>query len=195
MVKLSLFSAIIILLTFTPGLGMIPIGPFQITTVALPVIIGAVVMGPLGGGILGFVFGISSYVFNLMYPGITYLIFINPIITVIPRILIGVFAYYTYAGAKWLWEKANLTNFGSNAVPYVAASIVGSLTNTIFLLGFIYIFESSNYMAAFEIGRELVFGALAAIVVTNGVPEAIGAAIICPAIIKALLAITNQLKK
>ena len=62
MVLLAMFSAIIVLLGITP-LGLIPITPLmKATTLHIPVIIGAILLGPADGAILGGVFGIMSFI-------------------------------------------------------------------------------------------------------------------------------------
>ena len=52
----AMFAAVQLLLNVT-GIGLIPLPLIKATTLHIPVIIGAVLLGPLGGGILGGVFG------------------------------------------------------------------------------------------------------------------------------------------
>ena len=59
MTQLTLLIAILVVLTFTP-LGFIQIPPVAITILHIPVIIGAIAMGPVCGGILGLAFGVLS---------------------------------------------------------------------------------------------------------------------------------------
>lgn len=70
----------------------------------------------------------------------------------------------------------------------------GALTNTVFVMGLIFLLFSDAYAAAKGIGPELVLGVILAIVGTNGIPEAIGAGILVAAIGKALFAIQNSRK-
>ena len=67
MVSVALMAAIIIVLANTP-LGMIQLPIIKATTVHIPVIIGAILFGPLAGAILGSVFGICSLISNTMAP-------------------------------------------------------------------------------------------------------------------------------
>ena len=69
MVQLSLMAAIVVLLSFVPFLGYIPLVVIKATTVHIPVILGAILLGPKAGGILGGVFGITS-VINIFQPEI-----------------------------------------------------------------------------------------------------------------------------
>lgn len=59
LVRMAVLVAIIFLLAFTP-LGYLVIGPIAATTIQMPVIIGAVLMGPTAGAILGGFFGLSA---------------------------------------------------------------------------------------------------------------------------------------
>lgn len=89
----AMLSAIIILMTFT-GIGYIPIGPLKLTFNVVPVAIGAVLLGPGYGAILGAVFGLSSFFtcFGMDALGLLFL-GINPVLLFImcvaPRILCG----------------------------------------------------------------------------------------------------------
>ena len=67
MVSVALMAAIIIVLANTP-LGMIQLPVIKATTVHIPVILGALLFGPLAGGILGGVFGVCSLASNTMAP-------------------------------------------------------------------------------------------------------------------------------
>ena len=67
MVSVALMAAIVILLANTP-LGMIQLPIIKATTVHIPVIVGAILLGPSAGVILGAVFGICSLISNTMAP-------------------------------------------------------------------------------------------------------------------------------
>ena len=94
LVRNALLSAIIVLMSFTP-LGYLPIGPFSVTFLTVPVLVGAITMGNGSGAFLGLVFGITSLVnaaFGKSQMGLI-LFQINPFYTavlcIIPRILEG----------------------------------------------------------------------------------------------------------
>ena len=65
--------------------------------------------------------------------------------------------------------------------------IRGSLTNTVLVLGFIALLYGSEYSAALEVDPSNLMAALAVVVATNGVAEAIASAILAPIISRALL--------
>lgn len=190
---LGVLLAIEIILAVTP-IGFIPLGFTKATTVHIPVIIGAIFLGPVGGLILGSTFGILSIIMNTVSPALTSFVF-SPFITVggttgnlwsivvalVPRMMIGIAAYYSY---KWVkkWNDKGI-------IAYATAGIVGSLTNTLLVMGGIYIFFGQQYAAAKEVAFEALFGVIIGIIGMNGIPEAIVAAIIVATLCKVLKSI------
>ena len=187
---LGVLLAIEIILAVTP-IGFIPLGFTKATTVHIPVIIGAIFLGPVGGFILGSAFGILSIIMNTVSPALTSFVF-SPFITVggtsgnlwsivvalVPRMMIGITAYYSY---KWVkkWNDKGI-------IAYAISGIVGSLTNTILVMGGIYLFFGQQYAAAKEVAFEALFGVIIGIIGMNGIPEAIVAAIIVATLCKVL---------
>lgn len=128
MVLIGLLGAITVVLGQTP-LGFIPIGPLNATTMHIPVIIGAILEGPVVGAFVGLIFGLSSMFNAITRPTspISF-VFINPLISVLPRVLIGFIAYYIYAGLKHV-EGKSLRLVGS----LVWLGIIGFLARGIYL--------------------------------------------------------------
>jgi uncharacterized membrane protein len=102
----GVLGAISAVLGLTP-LGFIPIGVTRATIMHIPVIIGAITEGPIVGGLVGLIFGLFSIFQAIANPTPVSFVFLNPIISVLPRILIGITSYYTYIGFKKLGEKAS----------------------------------------------------------------------------------------
>jgi len=197
MVSVALMAAIVIVLANTP-LGMIQLPIIKATTVHIPVIIGAILLGPSAGAILGGVFGICSLISNTMAPTLLSFAF-SPFMstTGIPgalkaiwisvgcRILIGV-------AAGWLWialEKLKVNQF--IALPVVG--FVGSMVNTVTVMGSIYILFASQYAEAREVAITAVWGLIMGTVTASGIPEAIAAAILVLALGKVLLQVFKRL--
>ena len=90
-VTAGVLSAIAIVLGVTQ-LGFIPVPNLSgsATIMHIPVIIGAILEGPIVGALIGLIFGIYSMISD------TSGLFANPIVSVIPRILIGITSWYTY---------------------------------------------------------------------------------------------------
>ena len=173
MTVISVLSAISIVLSMIPFVGYIKLGPVDATIMHVPVIIGAVVEGPLVGAAVGLIFGLTSLFKAFTEPSITSFCFMNPIISVLPRILIGVVAYYVYRLIYKISKKVYVSGF--------VAGIVGSLTNTIGVMGLIYVIYADKYMQA--IGQAGNAGKyILAICATNGIPEAIVAGILVAAV-------------
>lgn len=117
----GMLAAIAILLGVT-RLGFIPVPNLSgnATIMHVPAILGGVIEGPLVGALIGTIFGLFSFL------QATTPLFKNPLVSVFPRIWIGVVAYYAYAGSK--------RAFGE--VPaLVIAGVLGTLTNTVLVLG------------------------------------------------------------
>ncbi|MGM9531279.1 ECF transporter S component [Intestinibacter sp.] len=173
MAVISVLSAISIVLSMIPFVGYIKLGPVDATIMHVPVIIGAVVEGPLVGAAVGLIFGLTSLFKAFTEPSIASFCFMNPIISVLPRILIGVVAYYVYALMYKISKRVYLSGF--------VAGVLGSLTNTIGVMGLIYIIYADKYMQA--IGQSGNAGKyILAICATNGIPEAIVAGILVAAV-------------
>ena len=195
MVSVALMAAIVIVLANTP-LGMIQLPIIKATTVHIPVILGAILLGPGAGAILGAVFGICSLVSNTMAPTLLSFAF-SPFLstTGIPgalkaiwisvgcRILIGVVA-------GWLWvlfTKIKLNQF--IALPIVG--FVGSMVNTV--MGSIYFLFAQQYAEAKEVALTAVFGLVMGTVTASGIPEAIAAAILVLALGKVLVVVFRKM--
>lgn len=161
------------------GLGLIRLPIFSLTIMHVPVIIGALLEGPIEGIVVGLIFGLFSMYQNITAPGLTSFIFWNPIVALIPRMLIGIVSYYSF---KLLKSKIKNTGICAGF-----AAILGTLTNTIGVLGLTYILYLDRYAQAREISREAVAGTLLTVGLTNGVPEAIVSALITIPIVVTML--------
>ena len=192
MVILALFTAIIILFTFTP-VGYIALPIIKPTILHVPVIIGSILLGPTKGAFLGGMFGLSSLIKNTLVPGLSSFVF-TPFIPVpgldrgspwalficfVPRILVGVTPWLVY---KLVEKICSVRNVGVQAGGMVVASVVGAFTNTALVMGTIYFVFRDAYAAANNMASDAVLGAILGVVATNGVPEAIVAAVVTPAV-------------
>jgi uncharacterized membrane protein len=94
----GVLGAITVALGLMPVGGFIQIPPVSVTTMHIPTILAGVLEGPAVGGIVGGIFGAFSFwrAQTAINPA-DKLIFTNPVIAFIPRILIGVVAYYVFA--------------------------------------------------------------------------------------------------
>lgn len=192
MVKMALFIALIILLSVTP-LGYIPLGAINATTIQMPVIIGAVLFGVKKGAVLGGVFGLTSLIKNTVQPNLTSFVF-SPfvpvfgeesgslwavVISLLPRIMIGIVAAAVFA----VLVRIKL----SKTIASAAAGFCGSLANTVFVMGGIYLFFGESYSAAKDIAYNTLLATVSATITGAGITEAVVSAVVCGAVCTALL--------
>ena len=195
MVSVALIAAIIIILANTP-LGMIQLPIIKATTVHIPVIIGAILLGPLAGGILGAVFGMCSLLSNTTAPTLLSFAF-SPFmsttgivgalkaiwVSVGCRILIGI-------AAGWIWilfKKLKMNQKFYQVIALAITGFLGSMVNTIAVMGSIYILFARQYAEVKNVAVTAVWGLILGTITTAGVPEAIAAAVIVAIVAKVLL--------
>lgn len=197
MVSVALMAAIVIVLANTP-LGMIQLPIIKATTVHIPVIIGAILLGPSAGAILGFVFGMCSLLSNTMAPTLLSFAF-SPFLstTGVPgalkaiwvsvgcRMLIGIVA-------GWLWILFSKLKVNPTiSLPVVG--FVGSMVNTVAVMGSIYFLFAQQYAQAKEVAITAVWGLIMGTITASGIPEAIAAAILVLALGKVLLKVFKMM--
>lgn len=180
----AVLLAIIIVQSMVPWLGFIPLGFISLTIIHITVIVAAVVLGVKDGMLIGLFWGIATMIRAYAMPTTPFdtLVFTNPIISVVPRVLVGLVAGAVF---YWLYKKNHAVVLSS-----AVAAVLGSLTNTVLVLGFMGIFYTNATAAAYGVDASLLMKTLAGIAAINGIPEAIGAAIITPLLAKALFAAT-----
>lgn len=189
---LALFIAIEIVMALIPFLGYIPIGAINATTLHIPVIIAGILLGKKEGAILGFVFGLTSMLKNTFEPTATSFVF-SPFISIgginggwqsllialIPRILIGYSSGLIYEYLRVKKQKLK------DSTVMIIAALSGSIINTILVMSGIYLFFGHAYAAAINVSYDVIITFIMGIIATNGIVEAIVAAIISLAICKA----------
>ena len=95
----GILGAIVIMLGLTP-LGFIPLGVLTITSLHIPVIIAGILEGPGVGGLVGLIFGFFSLFNAMTRPTPISFVFYNPLISIMPRILIGIVTGLVYRALK-----------------------------------------------------------------------------------------------
>lgn len=183
LVQMAILIAIMLILAFTP-LGYLKVGAIEITFMTIPVVVGAIILGPASGAILGGVFGLTSFIqcFGLSGFGAA-LLSINPVFTFLvcmaPRILMGYLAGVIF--------KALHRNGKTKWMSFAAASLSGAVLNTIFFVGLMMLlFGRSDYILSLRGGLGL-WSFLVGFVGVNGLVEAIVAFVLGTAISKALM--------
>lgn len=167
----GVLGALVIFLSMTP-FGLIAWNPaISATTIHIPVIIGAILEGPIVGLLIGLIFGVSTLIRAAVAPiGALDPAFTNPLISVLPRLFIGPVACLVWTALK-RWK----------AIGVIGAALAGSLTNTVLVLGMIGLVPSALGIlrGLLQQPNSPAIPLLWGIVISNGVPEAITAAILC----------------
>ena len=182
---LGILSAFIIIQTFVPFLGNIPIPPLNPTIIHITVIVAAFVLSTKDGMLVGLVWGLARMVkaYTLPASPLDLLLWTNPVIAVVPRVMVGLVAVLIFhAFLKRKQEKRGM----------VIAAVLGSLTNTVLVLGFIALFYGNEYATALNVDPSNLLKVLAGIVATNGIGEAVAAGLIAPFIAKALMKVRRK---
>ena len=187
LVRTALLVAIIFLLAFTP-LGYLVIGPIAATTIQMPVIIGAVLMGPGTGAVLGFFFGLSAIVKVLTVPGadlfattvLNYAPFFYVVIAMVPRILMGWLA--------GLLGRALRPALGARreVIAYGITGFAGSMMNTVFYLGSLWLLAKDVVAQYYGIDVSGVGAFVMTAAIPAGIPEAVVSCVVVGAVCRAL---------
>ena len=187
LVQIAMLTAIILILAFTP-LGYIRTGGLEITLIVIPVALGAVILGPVGGMILGAVFGITSFIQCFgMSPFGAMLLSISPVKTfitcVVTRTLLGWLTGLIYQGMKKISRNKSLNT--------VVANLCCPFMNTLFFMSCIVIFfYQTDYIQSFVsmLGAANPFLFVLGFVGINGLVEALLCFVVGSAITRALMA-------
>lgn len=185
MALIGLMTAILLLMAYTP-LGYLNIGPLAVTFNTIPVAIAAIACGPIGGAIVGGVFGLTSFGQCIGIGGVSAmgatLFAINPFLAFIqrfiPRLLDGFLLGYIFKGmfkaTKKLSVSAMVTGFCS------------AFLNTLFFMSMlIFCFGNTEYVQGLIAGRNVIVF-ICAFVGVNAVSEMVSSTILTGIIAVAL---------
>ena len=190
LVRMALLTGIIFLLSFTP-LGYVTLGPIAATTIQMPVIIGAILMGPTAGAVLGGFFGLSAIIKVLTMPGadafataaLTYSPAAYLFICMVPRILMGWLAGWLNKGLQLIPAMKH----GWSIVGYGITGFVGSLLNTVLYLGSLWLLVAPVVAQVYAGGDMALVGSIVIGTATGaGIPEAIVSCVVVAVVSRAL---------
>ena len=185
MVLSAMFIAMIILQSFVPFLGNLPLVILDITIIHITVIVGGIVLGPQAGFLLVFTCGMCSF-FRAFTSGspISLLIFTNPLISVLPRLVMG--------GLVALFYHKTTKLIASDQLRMAVSGFLGSIMNTVFVLSSIYLLMGNQYaeLTGKTVAELPLF--LMGVVMTNGIAEALAATVMTPIIASILVKISKK---
>ena len=179
-IGLAVFALIIVVMAFTP-VGFLKTGNLEASFLVVPVAIGAILLGPTYGAVLGLVIGVVSFAQCFGASDMGSALFgvsaINTfLLCVIPRVICGWMAGVFYD----LLSKIDKTGF----VPQIAAAVVCPIFNFIlFMLGLSLLFGQTPYLLNMQTqmnasgigfyfalgGMNLLYELLASVVLTTGI--------------------------
>lgn len=178
MTMVSFFIALIIIQTFVPWLGYLPLGIANVTIVQVTIIIAGILLGPKNGAFLGLIWGILAIIRNILQPTILSPVFINPLVALPGRILVGLIIGLL---AKKL---------GESRPAYFTYGAIGSLINTTVTMTLAYVFAKEAIFSAMGISSENLFSFILTIITANGILEAVISSflvgLLTPILLKAL---------
>jgi len=184
LVMLAMFSAILLLMGFTP-IGFIKTGAIEITLMVIPVAIGAIMTGPLGGAILGGLFGLISFAqcFGMSAFG-ALILNINPVLTFIlcffPRLLTGFLVGVIY---RALSKKMNK----KPVLPVTISAISCALLNTVTFISLFIPLFAKNQTILDVFGAANAMGIITALLSLNALIEVVVTAVVGSAVAFALI--------
>lgn len=199
MATLAMLCGVLLVMGMT-GIGFIPLPVIKATTMHIPVILGAILLGPRAGTVLGAVFGLCSIWANTTTPGLLSFAF-SPFMTtegllgVVKSLWIALGCRMLFGALSgWLW-RFSLKVFKKEYLALPVTAAVGTICHTLLVMGSIYVLLTHQYAAAKNVAISAVFGLIMGTVTASGIPEAIAAAILVTVIGKALLHLTARMKK
>lgn len=193
--ELSLFSALVWLMAFTP-LGYLHTLGADISFLAVPVAVGAIVLGPAAGAVLGLQFGLTSFLqcFGMSPFGVALLTFspVSAFLTCIPtRLLMGLCTGLIFRGLR-------RTSLRENLISVSVSSLSASLLNTLFFMSALVLFYwNSEYLQGISeaLGTSNILLFVLAFVGVNGAVEAAACFLLASAVAKALLTVNGRLSR
>ncbi|MCR4790959.1 MAG: ECF transporter S component [Treponemataceae bacterium] len=162
-------SALIVIMGLT-HIGFIPwFSGAAITIIQIPVILCAMLCGWIPGLISGIIFGVFSLIVAATSPtGGLDAFFVNPLISVLPRAMMGLACGWVFIGFSSIPKFPKPVN-------YAITGFIGSFLNTVFVMG------------ALWIAKAVDFKLMMTVVVTNGLLEGAASAIICCAVMSLIM--------
>lgn len=143
--QLALLLALVLIMSYTP-LGYLPVGPLSLSLLSIPVAIGAMLMGPLAGAVLGGAFGLTSF-FSAMRGGSllgTAMFTASPagtfVTCFVARLLMGALCGVVFKLARRLWPD-------NDKLCCAIGGLAAPLLNTVFFMGFLVaLFYNIDYV-------------------------------------------------
>lgn len=185
LIKVSLFIALIIIQTWVPMLGYIPLPILPATIIHVTVIVAAIWLGWKSGAIVGLAWGINSMIRAYLSGNpFSFAVFTSPLISVIPRVLVPILV----AGLYYLLNKTKV----KDTLKLSLVGIAGAFFNTALVLSSIALFKQTAFLDQFEVGSQSIWKVLSTVIIINGFPEMVVGGVLTPIITKTLMRIERK---
>lgn len=167
------FSALTVVLGIT-RLGLIPIGALaSITILQIPLILTVIILGLPEGLFVGATFGVMSLIQAAMSPtGVLDPFFVNPLCSVLPRMLVAVFAFF-------IWKILNKIEFLPKTFLAGICAFLSTMIHTLLVIGSLYLFNGKGMQQAMNgVGYFTLLFSL----ILQALLESIASTIVCSAV-------------
>ncbi|MGN0984642.1 MAG: ECF transporter S component [Gemmiger sp.] len=165
--QLALLVALELVMAYTP-LGYLQVGPLSMSLLTIPVAIGAMLLGPAAGLLMGTVFGLTSFLQAMQGTSAmgAALFALSPagsfVVCVIARVLMGLVCALLFQAAQKLLP-------GKDKLACAVGGLAAPMFNTVFFMGFlVLLFYNSDYVQG-QVAKLGVSNPLAFIVALVGV--------------------------
>lgn len=174
----AMFITVILVMSFIPQLGIIQLGVIAFQIIHIPVIVAGLTLGFKSGVLNGFVFGASTlYVALTRGSGLLDPFFINPLVSILPRILFGI----TIGGLAGLLQPI----IKKDGLRYAVISFLSTILHSVFVFIALYsvVFIGGTTITSGPQTAQTLFVFMVGIFTSNALVEAIAATIIVPPIV------------
>jgi len=193
MTQAAILIALIVVMTVL-NIGNIPVGPIVATIYQVPVIIGAIMMGPVMGAVLGGLWGVLCFLLAVTgnttdvvaLTTVQQSVWLYFLIAFVPRLLTGLFSGLIFKGL----DKAVFKKRYEFSLAITGA--VGSLCNTVLYLGSLYLFIKGLLASIYGIELGAVGAMVMGVATTNGLVEAGVSAVLTLLICKVLFVVMKR---
>ena len=188
----AMFLALFVVFSYIPYIGYINIGPIAFTTMHILVLIGALLFGKWKGALFGLFMGVLSLLVSLQYPGTINYLFLNPFVSVLPRVIFGFVSGLIF---DILRKKSTFAGFLTVSAPLCGILTIFHTAITLlclYVFGYLDIFYIYHLMGLEEIiiSFENLFSSfgnfVVAFIAPGSVCEVAAAIILAPTIMSVL---------
>ncbi len=154
-ILIALMIAMTCTMLATGGMAFFPL---------IVLVVGSVIAGKWTALILGLTFGLISFASAFVFPSLNAPLFQNPLVSVLPRVLIGVVMYGVYWLSELCFKKINskrskpLNAYATKCTSTALGAIFGVLFNTFFVLLMILVLYYGKNVGDRIINKEVILG-------------------------------------